>query len=70
MNIIYILLFFLFLKLIRNTEFFKFDKYSLIKNNIKEDVTNKYDILNEKWENYRLGDVVKGFFFIQMIKNI
>ena len=63
MNIVYILLFILFFNLIKKTEFFKLEKYSLIKNNIKEDITNKYDILNEKWENYRLGDVVKGFFF-------
>tara|TARA_Y100000991_G_scaffold186658_1_gene151316 strand:+ start:228 stop:1019 length:792 start_codon:yes stop_codon:yes gene_type:complete len=63
MNIVYILLLILFFNLIRKTEFFKFEKYSLIQNNIKEDITNKYDILNEKWQNYRLGDVVKGFFF-------
>ena len=50
-------------KLFRNTEFFKLEKYSLIKNNIKEDIGNKYDILNEKWQNYRLGDVIKGYFY-------
>jgi hypothetical protein len=43
MKVIYILLLFLFLKLFRNTEFFKLEKYSLIKNNVKEDIGNKYD---------------------------
>ena len=29
---------------------------------INEDITSQRDILNDEWLEYRLGDVIKGYF--------
>ena len=38
------------------------NKYSIIKDNVIEDIDNINDILNNGYIGYRLGDVVKGYF--------
>ena len=47
---------------IRNKEKFSKSKFKIEKNNIEEDIETELEILNDEWIDYRLGDIVKGYF--------
>ena len=45
-----------------NKEKFTKSKFKIEKNNIDEDIETELEILNDEWIDYRLGDIVKGYF--------
>jgi Ni,Fe-hydrogenase III component G len=59
-NFVFVLILLLYIFKIK--ESFKINKFSIIKDDINEDITSQSDILNDEWLEYRLGDVIKGYF--------